>query len=148
MCVWVTFPPMKTLSECSHPISIQQRLHYFHIYLTSPVLNQWEVACMRMPLHPFRFDQWKCQDMVMCSRVVGHFQTTMSTGSRLHFFLGGGDWTIRMFWELKSVLITSCVSCCNCFVKQLQEMPTSVLIPLSKSLIGCKDTMTAMWPFL
>lgn len=27
-------------SECSHPISIQQRLHYFHIYLTSPVLNQ------------------------------------------------------------------------------------------------------------
>lgn len=43
---------------------------------------------MRTPLHPFRFDQGTCQDMVMCSRVVGHFQTTMSTGSRLQFFGG------------------------------------------------------------
>lgn len=43
---------------------------------------------MRTPLHPFRFDQGTCQDMVMCSSVVGHFQTTMSTGSRLQFFGG------------------------------------------------------------
>lgn len=35
---------------------------------------------MRTPLHPFCFDQWKRQDMVMCSGAVGHLQTTMSTG--------------------------------------------------------------------
>lgn len=99
-------------SECSHPISIQQRLHYFHIYLTTPVLNQWEVACMRTPLHPFRFDQWKCQDMLMCSRVVGHFQTTMSTSSRLHF-LGGKiepsecSESSSLFWSLPVSLVAT-----------------------------------------
>lgn len=100
-------------SECSHPISIQQRLHYFHIYLTSPVLNQWGVACMRTPLHPFPFDQWKCQDMVMCSRVVGHFQTTMSTGSHRHFFGGEGiepsecSESSSLFWSLPASLVAT-----------------------------------------
>lgn len=40
-----------------------------------------------------------------------------------------------MFWELESVLITSCVSSSSSFVKQRQEMVTSSLVPLSKILI-------------
>lgn len=45
-----------------------------------------------------------------------------------------------MFWSLSVSLVST-----DCSMKQLEEMPSSVLTMWSRSVIGCKDTMTAMW---